>query len=134
MRNQRYAALLIGLVLFALGANANADWSRLETGKEAGLYVDPDTLNKSAGTASIWILKDFHQVQIGPTQEKFKSAKIYYEFNCREKRVRQGYLTRHYAPMAGAGTLSSDPQFHPWMAIVPGTEKAKFFEFACNQP
>ncbi|MDQ9170172.1 hypothetical protein Q8A64_07055 [Oxalobacteraceae bacterium R-40] len=132
MRNPQHAALLIGLVLFALSGNAQADWSRLGNDKESVLYVDPDTLNKSAGAASLWILKDFHQVQIGPTHEKFRSAKIYYEFNCREKQVRQGYLTRHYAPMAGAGTLSSDPQFHPWMAIMPGTEKAKLFEFACN--
>jgi hypothetical protein len=55
--------------------------------------IDKATHNKNADMASIWVLKDFQAAQSGPSREKFKSAKIFYEFKCKEELGRQSYLT-----------------------------------------
>jgi hypothetical protein len=128
----RYAGFLAGLGLMALSGSAAADWTHFASNEASIMYVDEATRNKSAELASIWILRDFREAQIGPSREKFKSAKIYYEFKCGQRLQRQSYLTRHYAEMGGASTLSSDLRFHPWMPIIDGTEIAKLFAFACK--
>ena len=132
MCNSNYANFLVGLAFLAFSANASADWSRLGDEGESVIYVDAATLNKTAGVASIWILKDYRQIHVGPSREKYKSARIFYEFKCAEKLVRQSYLTRHYGAMGGAGYLSSDSRFHSWDPLVPGTDKEMLFEFACK--
>jgi hypothetical protein len=132
MRIPRNAYWLTGLIFLVLSGHVLADWSRFGGDKEAVFYVDPGTVMRGAGTASVWILKDFHQEQTGPSREKFRSAKVYYEFKCNEKQSRQAYLTRYYGPMGGAGSFPSDSRFHPWVPIAPGTEQAKLYELACN--
>lgn len=133
MRNLRNAYLVTGLFFLALSSNASADWAKFGSDKNAVFYVDPDTVAKNSGIVSLWILKDFYQVEVGPSREKFRSAKIYYEFKCDERMARQAYLTRHFAPMGGAGSLSSDARIYSWMPIAPGAEQTKLFEFACKR-
>lgn len=96
------------------------------------VYVDTATLERTGDAAAVWSLKDYPQMQTGPSREKFRSAKIYYEFKCSEKLMRQSYLTRYYGPMGGAGSFPSDSRFHPWTAVSPRTEKAMLFELACQ--
>jgi hypothetical protein len=129
----RYANFFAGLALMAISGGAAAEWTRFASNEASVIYVDEATRNKSADMASIWILRDFGATQLGPSREKFKSAKIFYEFKCAEGLGRQSYLTRHYAAMGGAGALSSDRGFHPWMSIVDGTEIAKLFIFSCKE-
>lgn len=132
MTKLRYANFFAGLALMAISGSAAAEWTRFASNETSVIYVDEATRNKNADMTSIWILKDFQATQLGPSREKFKSAKIFYEFKCGEGLGRQSYLTRHYDAMGGAGTLSSDARFHPWTRIVDATDIAKLFMFACK--
>ncbi len=132
MRTLRAAYLFIGLFFLALSGNASADWSQFSKDKEAVLYIDPEKIARADGEATAWVLKDFHGEQIGPSRERFRSAKIYYEFKCDKKLMRQAYLTRHFGAMGGAGSLSTDLKVYPWIAVVPKTEQARLFGLACQ--
>lgn len=128
----RYVNFFAGLALIAMSGSAAADWTHFASNEASVMYVDEATRIKNADMASIWILKDYQVTQLGPSREKFKSAKIFYEFKCTEGLGRQSYFTRHYDAMGGAGTLSSDARFHPWTPIGDGTDLSKLFRFACK--
>jgi hypothetical protein len=131
-RPSRHAGALIALALFAFSANAFADWTWLGNDGDPAVYIDAATIRRTGNLASAWTLKDYRQMQTGPSREKFRSAKIYYEFNCPENLMRQSYLTRYHGPMGGGGTFPSDSRFHPWTAIGAGTESAILFGLVCR--
>lgn len=128
----RCAAVLMVLTFFVLSGNACAEWDALGNDGDSVTYIDAETITRTGDLATVWILKDYRQMQTGPSREKFKSTKIYYEFKCSENLVRQSYLTRYYGQMAGAGSFPSDARFHPWTAIVPGTEMARLAGLVCK--
>ncbi|MGV3742593.1 MAG: surface-adhesin E family protein, partial [Burkholderiaceae bacterium] len=80
MQTSRTAFLLTGFFFLALSGNALADWTRFGDDDTAVLYIDPQKITRTADQASMWVLKDFQHEQIGSSRERFRSAKIYYEF------------------------------------------------------
>ena len=138
---KRLVLLLASMAV--LCGSAAAEWTRvgeasgtLGAGRYAA-YVDVATRFKAGDTARIWSIFDYKDPQKGLDGKPYRSNKLHWEFDCKDKLSRLAHLTWFVGQM-GSGSIVYSSDGHPtrWSTWAPvSSDKALkiIWEIACEK-
>ena len=123
--------LLITLLVLSSGP-AFAEWASLFRNDDTGetIYVDKDTIRHKEDVVTWWELEDFKTVQtVGGI--RFLSAKLQWEFECAEERMRMLALTEFSGNMGKGDVVLNESPDQIWRPVEPDSFGFKLWKAAC---
>ena len=96
--------------------NKPAIWTLVVGSKELSTFVDLASLSKTSSRAKMWTLFDYKDAQ-GPSEDKFLSAKMLSEYDCKKKRVRAISVSTYSGNMGTGKVSSSDSNPEKWEPV-----------------
>lgn len=127
--------LLFALFATFISTNATAEWTRVggDDDKSSDIYVDVNTVRKTGGKAKIWSLGDYKTLQ-GNKNEKYSSAKMYWEFDCQEENLRILALSAYSKKMGSGGVVfSENTPYDNWQPVAPESTGGVLLSIACKE-
>ncbi len=106
---------------------ARADWTLLHKSDHSSLYIDPLTIVGGA-RPRVWALFDYGK----PDEYQDLSARLLFESNCSEGKLRRRSAVYYKEPM-GRGATTSEYQPTPWEAPAADTLEASALYFLCGK-
>jgi hypothetical protein len=125
--------LLIAVALALLSDTVAAKRMLLDDGDEFVAYAETDTIERTNGTAKMWMLYDYKSKHTY-LKWAYWSQRALGEFDCRDKRAQ----TLHYAfyeGQMGGGELVLNGAILPglWTPVHAGSVVEKYWKIACNR-
>lgn len=114
-------------IFLLLSGNAFADWMPFADNDSGTYYVDMSTKKKVDGNIRIWTLNDYTSSRDGVL-----SAKLYYEINCKEEKVKFLSVTTLEKNMGEGQVLNTYNQKTDWQYVVPGSVMKHLLSSICN--
>ena len=97
------------------------------------IYVDKDTIRHKGDVVKWWELEDFKTVQtVGGI--RFLSAKLQWEFECAQERMRILALTEFSGNMGKGDVVLSESSDQPWRPVEPDSFGFKMWKVVCGKP
>ena len=121
--------LLIAMLLAAAPAAAQK-WAKFADTTSRIHYIDLDSIRVSRHLRSAWILQNLKRRE---TPEGEMSARMLFEFDCKENRIRGLSGTSHSEPLAAGRVLDWKSGPFPWDYIAPGTAFAVALNLVCDR-
>ncbi len=118
--------ILVPLLLLCV-CPARADWNLLHKSNESSLYIDPLTVVGGA-RPRVWGLLDYGK----PDEYQDLSARLLFESNCAEGKLRKRSAVYYKEPM-GRGATTSEYQPTPWEVPTADTLDASALHFLCGK-
>lgn len=128
----RKAVLVMLLAL--VSSSAAAAW--VEVGGSEGFtaYVDPSSIRRAGNRVKMWYLHDFKTAQVSQsTGERYRSAKVESEHDCRDERWRILYFTWHSGNLGEGIVVFINPNPQGWVPVSPGSAAETQWKFACGK-
>lgn len=117
------------LLLIFVTTPVFAEWTYLFSNvTDDKYYIDFKTLKKGK-TSKAWFLSDYAEV----TDTGTHSAKILYEANCYEEKIRYLAMVFYEEPMGGGLNLSSIDTPQPWKYATPESINASIINVLCKK-
>lgn len=117
------------LLLIFVSAPAFAEWTYLFSNvTDDKYYIDFKTLKKSK-TPRAWFLCDYAELSDAGTH----SAKILYEANCAEDKIRYLAMIFYEQPMGGGLNMSSIDSPQAWKYASPESINSSIINVLCNK-
>lgn len=122
------------LMVLAVGSGvAVADWTKVATTEsDTDIYVDHATITKSGHLARIWILED-RKVADTFAGKTFLSAKLHYEYDCKDNQRRVLQSSLYSGQRAGGSNVQTGTKVGPWRPISPGRVSETMWKIACGK-
>lgn len=124
---------LITLLVLLNSGPASAEWVELFRNDDTGetIYVDKDTIRHEGDVVKWWELEDFKTVQtVGGIM--FLSAKLQWEFECAEERMRILALTEFSGNMGKGDVVLSESPEQKWRPVEP--DSFILWKAVCSKP
>lgn len=121
----------IGLLLAMLSSGALATWVQVGDSLDP-VYVEPGTVRRVGDRVRMWSLLDYKIPQSPTPGVWYKSAKIQYEYDCKNEKVRQLYFSWHSGNMGRDGIVfkSATPK-EVWDPIPAGSMAQTLWALVC---
>ena len=103
------------------------DALKIAESADAIVYIEPGTLLKDGDLRRIWILYD---QKVHPTTGG-DSARIYQEFDCKERRTRVLSFISYSGHMAKGEVISKEKQQGDWEDVAPQTADESGLGWVC---
>jgi hypothetical protein len=121
------------MLLAALSGIAVADWTKVaSTESDTDIYVDHATISRSGTTAKMWILED-RKVAETFAGKTFLSAKLQYEYDCKENQRRVLQSSLYSGQKAGGNNVQTGTKVGPWRPISAGRISEAMWKIACGK-
>ena len=121
------------LLIAVMSSSAAAEWSEIGGDNKVTTYIDPPTVHQSGDKATIWTMIDY---RLGKDfkNDKFLSAKVKSEFDCKKKQMRNVYIFMYSRNMGAGDVLYKGKNLNlKWTPIVPGMVGDGEFRIACGK-
>ncbi len=113
---------------------ADWEWTDVTRSGERTWYHDKSTKRRSGSIVRMWTMIDHSALQAHRQGKKFKSAKVFYAFDCREKELAIISIVEYAGSMGGGEVVFShtwkDNEWD-WDPIVPGSFDDQNWKIAC---
>ena len=125
--------LLMGLMLLVTATATSAGWTQVGEGDAFVQYVDRATIRRNGNFVKMWDLADYNTVQtVGSVP--YLSQKEYYEYDCKEERVRMLSFIWTDGKMGNGKVVSVvDETGSNWFPVSPRTFAEKLWKIACGK-
>lgn len=112
---------------------AIADWTKVATTEsDTDIYVDHASISKSDNLAKMWILED--RKAAGTFSGKtFLSAKLHYEYDCKDNQRRVLRSSLYSGQKAGGSTVQTGTKPGVWRPITKGRVNEEMWKIACGK-
>ena len=125
--------LLMLLAIVSSGA-AGAEWLKVGKSADDGFdyYADPATIHREGDKVNMWIVFDYKTPQV-VSDKRFLSSKLQFEYDCKNKRVRNLYATVHAENMGNGNAVASvNLPAAEGEPVSPGNIQEGFWKIACG--
>lgn len=123
-----------GLLLSLLiSTNAMSALAILDETREGLIYIDQQSVEKTASTKKVAITQDFHEMQTLGAHE-YLSSRSWYEIDCAGKKLRQIRIEIFPQNMAMGGILQEDSQTQTWTTPEQGKLQSLIWTAVCGKP
>ena len=124
---------ILTLLLAAMSTGALAEWVAIGNTDDSTAYADAATIRRSGSTAKMWNLSDYKTAQkLGPGKS-YMSAKLQLEYDCREERARNLFLSYHSGNMGDGTLIDVVIETSRWLPLPPGSEGEALWKIACGK-
>ena len=121
------------MVLAVASGVALADWTIVGTTEsKTDLYVDRATISKSGNFAKMWIMED-RKVADTFSGKTFLSAKLHYEYDCKDNQRRVLQSSLYSGQKAGGSNVQTGTKAGPWRPISSGRVSETMWKIACGR-
>lgn len=120
--------VILACLLATSAASAFAEWTKVTESDEANFYIDLSTLRQDGSFRKVWTVQDSKSLK----ELSVKSLRMYYEYDCKEERVKILAISTHSESMLGGEILftgGADPS--GWRAIPPATALETMLKTVC---
>ena len=131
--------VLVLLVLSCSVGLAQAEWTKVMTGLDAGgytLYFEPTSLriDKKIGMVKMWLLYDFKTAQKDEKDDRVSYLSLRFErqYDCKQERARTLAQSLFDGNMARGKEISNDSTERPWEPVAPGSIGQSLWVMACG--
>lgn len=124
---------IASLLMVVTTLPAQAALNILRETRDAILYLDSDSTEKSGNIQRVMSTQDFHRLQRLNGHE-YLSAKAWYEVDCAGKKIRQVSLEIFPENMAMGGAVHSDTEPQPWQDPAEATRHGAVWKGVCGRP
>ena len=108
------------MVLVALSGFAQADWTKVMTSEsDTDYYADYKSITKSGSNVKMSILED-RKAAGNFTGKTFMSAKMEYEYDCKDRQRRVLQSSLYTGQKAGGSNVHNGLKPGPWRPITEG--------------
>lgn len=121
--------ILLGILI---SPNALSALTILSEMREGLIYIDQKSITKKAGTQSVAITQDFHEMQTLGAHE-YLSSKNWFEVDCADKKLRQIRIEIFPQNMAMGGLLQEDSQTQSWTTPEQGKLQSLVWAALCGK-
>ena len=118
---------LIMVLLVMTAGPAWAEWAQFGETNDEVLYIDQTTINKDGQYRRVWTLTDLK----APNAAGDRSAKLLFEYDCKEQRVRILQVDNFRQPMAAGEITGGTNKPGDWRGIAPKTAAEEVLKLAC---
>ena len=128
--------ILVLLVLSCSIGLAQAEWTKVMTGSEAGgytLYFEPTSLRIDKKSVKMWLLYDFKTDQKDEKDASYLSLRFQRQYDCKEERARTLTQSLFNGNMARGEEISNDSTERPWEPVAPGSIGETLWFMACGR-
>ena len=124
---------VVMMVLAVASGVAVADWTKVATTEsDTDIYVDRATITKSGHLARMWILEDRKAAETF-SGKTFLSAKLYYEYDCKDNQRRVLQSSLYSGQKAGGTNVQTGTKAGPWRPISSGRVSETMWKIACGK-
>jgi len=132
-----FQIVLVLLILSCSVGVAEAEWTKVMTGPEAGgytLYFEPNSLriDKKSGMVKMWLLYDFKTAQKNEKDDSYLSLRFQRQYDCKEERAQTLGQSFFDGNMARGKEISNDSIEGLWEPVVPGSTGQTLWVMACG--
>ena len=125
------------LILSCSAGLAQAEWTKVMTGSDAGgyiLYFEPTSLriDKKAGMVKMWLLYDFKTAQKDEKDDSYLSLRFERQYDCKQERARTLAQSLFDGNMARGKEISNDSTERPWEIVAPDSIGQTLWVMACG--
>ena len=135
MKSKLLANLLAkSLIVFGMliSTDAKSALTILAETKEGLIYIDQNSIEKTASTVRVSITQDFHEMQTLGTRE-YLSSISWYEIDCTGKKLRQIRIEIFPQNMAMGGLLQEDSKNQNWTTPEQGKLQSLLWTAHCGK-
>ena len=126
--------VILVILLAVMSGSAMAEWILISPATDgSGVYADPTTIRKSGSVVKMWELYDLSTAHEINSKKKLMSTKVQSEWDCKEERKRNLYLTGYAESMGKGELLISGNSDKEWIPIIPGSMDALVWKYACGE-
>ena len=118
------------IVLFAVGTNATAAWTKASESAAGIGYVDRDTIVRSGDNVTMWELTDYRVVP--DHQNPYKSVKRQFEFDRKDKRLRVLSTSAYSDQMRKGQVVTAANDAGAWTAVTPSSVGHILWTIVCS--
>ena len=122
------------LIVFGMliSTDAKSALTILAETKEGLIYIDQNSIEKTASTVRVSITQDFHEMQTLGTRE-YLSSISWYEIDCTGKKLRQIRIEIFPQNMAMGGLLQEDSKNQNWTTPEQGKLQSLIWTALCGK-
>lgn len=135
MKSKLLANLLAkSLIVFGMpiSTDAKSALTILAETKEGLIYIDQNSIEKTASTVRVSIAQDFHEMQTLATHE-YLSSRSWYEIDCTGKKLRQIRIEIFPQNMAMGGLMQEDSKNQNWTTPEQGKLRSLIWTALCGK-
>ena len=121
------------LLSLLISTNAMSALAILDETREGLIYIDQQSVEKTASTKKVAITQDFHEMQTLGAHE-YLSSRSWYEIDCAGKKLRQIRIEIFPQNMAMGGILQEDSQTQTWTTPEQGKLQSLIWTAVCGKP
>jgi hypothetical protein len=122
---------LLFIFLFSISFVTYAQWIFILDANETEIYVDSKTISQVNQYRRAWFKLEY-SLNSEMTKVNVRSSRVYREFDCREKRVRNLSLTT-FTQSNLSGVSKASDKVGEWSFIAPNTNAELLLEVVCNK-
>ena len=121
------------LLSLLISTDATSALAILAETREGLIYIDQQSVEKTASTKKVAITQDFHEMQTLGAHE-YLSSRSWYEIDCAGKKLRQIRIEIFPQNMAMGGILQEDSQTQTWTTPEQGKLQSLIWTALCGKP
>ncbi len=121
------------LLSLLISTNAMSALAILAETREGLIYIDQQSVEKTASTQKVAITQDFHEMQTLGAHE-YLSSRSWYEIDCAGKKLRQVRIEIFPQNMAMGDILQEDSKTQPWTTAEHGKLQSLIWTALCGKP
>jgi hypothetical protein len=122
---------ILFVLLLSISSIAYAQWSLIQTIDTAAFFIDYSTLQQVNQYKRVWSKTEYFPNSKMAIESKVNSTRMYYEFDCREKKSR--FLSfSAYKQSNLIESVYSDNKTEEWRFIAPNTPDSLILDVVCK--
>ena len=122
---------ILFILLLSISSVVHAQWIFVLEANETEIYIDTKTISQTNQLKRAWFKLEY-SLNSDMSKSEVRSSRVYREFDCREKRVRNLSLTT-FTQSNLSGVSKSSDKVGDWSFIAPNTNAELLLEVVCNK-
>ena len=117
----------LALIFMLIATPVWSEWVKVADHSEGILYIDPATIRKDGNLRKVWEMQNLQQLH----KTGYMSLLKRLEYDCKEERVRDLFISAHTGSMGTGETLLSGSPTSAWEDIAPNSANETNLKIVC---
>ena len=122
---------LLFVLLLSISSFVHAQWTFILQANETEIHIDSKTISQVNQFRRAWFKLEY-SLNSEMSKVDVRSSRVYREFDCREKKVRNLSLT-NFSQSNLLGDSTSSNKISDWSFIAPNTNAEFILEVVCKK-
>ena len=125
---------ILMILLTIVSSSAMAEWAAVaEGGETLTAYVDFATIRKVGDSVKMWSTFNYKLVNIAADGKPYRSAKLQFEFECKEEQSRTLFFSFHSGNMGKGNVVYVEDKPQNFAPVPPDTIMETLWKVACSK-